>query len=151
MRYARSRQEAEDFLQDGFIKVFDNIKKFNYSGSFEGWVRRIMVNSALKNYRKASFHNEIMPEEEIEMGFDQGIVNKISEKELLELISKLPDGYRMVFNLFAIEGYEHKEIAEMMGINEGTSRSQLNKARHWLQKELARWQPKKKMNEVYQS
>jgi RNA polymerase sigma factor (sigma-70 family) len=137
MRYCRSRQEAEDILQDGFIRVFDNIKKFTFSGSFEGWVRRIMINCALRNYRKSSYQKEqIGIADDYDIPTDATVYDKLSEMELLELISELPEGYKMVFNLYAIEGYSHKEIADTMGINEGTSRSQLNKARKHLQKRL---------------
>lgn len=137
LRYTRSRQEAEDVLQDGFIRVFDNIRKFNFNGSFEGWIRRIMVNCALRNFRKSSYQKEqIGIDDDYDMGSDSGIHDKLSEKELIGLINELPEGYKMVFNLYAIEGFSHKEIADIMGINEGTSRSQLNKARKQLQKKL---------------
>lgn len=137
MRYTRNRQEAEDILQDGFIRVFDNIKKFTFSGSFEGWVRRIMINCALRNYRKSSYQKELVGiAEDYDIPTNAKVYDKLSEEELLKLIDELPEGYKMVFNLYAIEGYSHKEIADMMGINEGTSRSQLNKARKHLQKRL---------------
>ncbi|MGV3596359.1 MAG: RNA polymerase sigma factor [Bacteroidota bacterium] len=137
LRYCRSRQEAEDILQDGFIRVFDNIKKFSFNGSFEGWVRRIMINCALRNYRKSSYQKEqIGIAEDYDIPEDTGVYDKLSEKELMVMINDLPEGYRMVFNLYAIEGYSHKEIADTLGINEGTSRSQLNKARKQLQKKL---------------
>lgn len=137
MRYTRNRQEAEDVLQDGFIRVFDNIKKFNFTGSFEGWVRRIMINCALRNFRKSSYQKEqIGIDDNYDIPEDTGVYDKLSEKELLIMINELPEGYKMVFNLYAIEGYSHKEIGEIMDINEGTSRSQLNKARKQLQKKL---------------
>ncbi len=137
MRYTRNRQEAEDVLQDGFIRVFDNIKKFSFNGSFEGWIRRIMINCALRNFRKSSYQKEqIGIAEDYDIPTNAKIYDKLSEQELLKMIDELPDGYKMVFNLYAIEGYSHKEIADMMDINEGTSRSQLNKARKYLQKKL---------------
>lgn len=137
MRYTRSRQEAEDVLQDGFIRVFDNIKKFSFNGSFEGWVRRIMINCALRNFRKSSYQKEqIGIAEDYDIPTNAKVYDKLSEQELLKIIDELPEGYKMVFNLYAIEGYSHKEIADMMDINEGTSRSQLNKARKYLQKKL---------------
>lgn len=137
LRYCRSRQEAEDILQDGFIRVFDNIKKFSFNGSFEGWVRRIMINCALRNYRKSSYQKEqIGIADDYDIPEDTGVYDKLSEKELMVMINDLPEGYKMVFNLYAIEGYSHKEIADTLGINEGTSRSQLNKARKQLQKKL---------------
>ena len=148
LRYSSNRSEAEDNLQDGFVRMFGSIKKFNFTGSFEGWIRRIMVNSSLRNYRKLSVVNEVEMRDDFDSVVNENIVNQISEKELLDLVMKLPDGYRVVFNMFAIEGYEHTEIAELLGINPGTSRSQLSKARQWLQKELEKLETKKKKNET---
>ena len=137
MRYSRSRMEAEDILQEGFVKVFDNISRFRGNGSFEGWIRRIMVNTALKLYRKNCFKNEQVG---IDDGYDKPedamVVDRMSEKELLRMVETLPDGYKIVFNLYAIEGFSHAEIAETLHVNEGTSRSQLAKARKWLQKQV---------------
>jgi len=126
--------EAEDILQDAFIKVFDNIGRFEFKGSFEGWIRRIVINTALKNYSKKSFKQEqIGLENQPELPLDPEIYSNLEEEELLRLINRLPDGYRLVFNLYAVEGYSHKEIAELLGIQESTSRSQLVKARKMLQ------------------
>ncbi|MGB0838692.1 MAG: RNA polymerase sigma factor [Chitinophagales bacterium] len=137
LRYARHRLEAEDILQDGFIKVFDNMHKFQFKGSFEGWVRRIMINTALKNYRKSSFQKERIGLEDYEFdSADPKVLNYLSEQEILKAISKLPDGYKIVFNLYVIEGYSHDEIAKTLGIKASTSRSQLVKARRMLQKML---------------
>jgi RNA polymerase sigma-70 factor (ECF subfamily) len=137
LRYAKSREEAEDILQEGFVAIFDNIKKFRSEGSFEGWMRRIMVNTALKTYHKQRFHNEQLELSDYDTHFeDPQAVAMLSTKELLELISALPDGYRLVFNLYAIEGYSHKEIADKLGISESTSRSQLLKARKMLQRRI---------------
>ena len=134
MRYARHEMEAEDLLQDAFIKVFDNLNKFEFKGSFEGWVRRIVINTALKNYSKKSFKQEqIGLENYPELPLEPEIYAHLQEEELLRLIAKLPEGYRLVFNLYAVEGYSHKEIADMLGIQESTSRSQLVKARKMLQ------------------
>ncbi len=140
-RFARNQQEAEDMLQDGFIKVYTNLQDFNNQGSFEGWVRRIIVNTAIKHTKKKSFSNEnsgldYIPENSI----DPDVLSALSESELIKIISELPDGYRAIFNLFAIEGYSHKEIAELLNIEEGSSRSQLAKARRILQA---------KVNELY--
>ncbi len=136
-RYARTDLEAEDILQEGFIKVFDNISKFRGNGSFEGWIRRIMVNTALKMYRKSSFKNETIGiAEDYDMPEDATVLEKISQGELMKMVQGLPEGYRIVFNLYAIEGFSHAEIAETLGVNEGTSRSQLAKARKWLQKKV---------------
>ena len=134
MRYARHEMEAEDLLQDAFIKVFDNINKFEYKGSFEGWIRRIVINTALKNYSKKCFKQEqIGLENYPDLPLEPEIYAHLQEEELLRLIAKLPEGYRLVFNLYAVEGYSHKEIADMLGIQESTSRSQLVKARKMLQ------------------
>jgi RNA polymerase sigma factor (sigma-70 family) len=137
MRYARTRMEGEDMLQDGFIKVFDNISKYQFSGSFEGWIRRIMINTALRYYSKLSFKNEQIGIENLEEGSERAsALDLLSEKELIAMIASLPDGYRVVFNLYVFEGYSHKEIAEKLNITESTSRSQLVKARKALQQKI---------------
>lgn len=138
LRYSRNQHEAEDFLQDGFIKVFRSLKQYNHKGSFEGWIRRIMVNTALSKVSRKSFkaeNNNIEEYEHVE-ATNPEVISSMSVDEILKVISKLPEGYRLVFNLFAIEGYSHKEIAAMLNIEEGTSRSQLAKARKSLQKEI---------------
>lgn len=134
VRYTRHKMEAEDILQDAFVKIFDNIHKFGFKGSFEGWIRRIVINTALKNYNKKSFTQEqIGLENQPEFAEEPTSYATLQQQELLRLISRLPEGYRLVFNLYAIEGYNHKEIADMLGIRESTSRSQLVKARKMLQ------------------
>ncbi|MCH2082895.1 MAG: sigma-70 family RNA polymerase sigma factor [Saprospiraceae bacterium] len=136
-RYARHQMEAEDILQDAFIKIFDNISKFESKGSFEGWIRRIVINTALKNYSKKSFKNEQIGVEHVpEKALEPSIYGHLHEEELMNLILQLPDGYRLVFNLYAVEGYSHREIADMIGIQESTSRSQLVKARKLLQQKI---------------
>ena len=141
LRYARHRLEAEDILQEGFIKVFDNLARFEFRGSFEGWVRRIMINTALKNYNKSSFQKERIGLQDYQHGSaDPAVWGHLSEEEIMKLVQSLPDGYRAVFNLYAIEGFSHKEIAEMLEIGESTSRSQLVKARKMLQKQLLKLQ-----------
>lgn len=136
-RYARHQMEAEDILQDAFIKIFDNISKFESKGSFEGWIRRIVINTALKNYSKKSFKNEQIGVEHVpEKALAPSIYGHLHEEELMNLIGQLPDGYRLVFNLYAVEGYSHREIADMIGIQESTSRSQLVKARKMLQQKI---------------
>lgn len=137
-RYARHHLEAEDLLQDAFIKVFNNLKKFEGKGSFEGWIRRIVVNTALKNYNRSSFQKETigLPEYHDKPVNPEAISN-LTEEELLKEIAELPDGYRIVFNLYVIEGFSHKEIADQLKIGESTSRSQLVKARKMLQERLA--------------
>lgn len=141
LRYARHQMEAEDLLQDAFIKVYNNISKFEYKGSFEGWIRRIVVNTALKNYSKKSFtYEQIGVEEQPENTVPPEVYAHLHEEELLKLVAALPDGYRVVFNLYAIEGYSHKEISEMLGCQESTSRSQLVKARKLLQAQILKLQ-----------
>lgn len=137
LRYTRHRMEAEDILQDAFIKIFKNLEKYEGKGSFEGWMRRIVVNTALKNYHKSSFQKEKIGLEDYQEGsMDPAVISQLHEEELLKLISELPDGYRMVFNLYIIEGYSHREIAEQLNIQESTSRSQLVKARKMLQSQI---------------
>jgi RNA polymerase sigma-70 factor (ECF subfamily) len=140
MRYARNNADAEDMLQDAFIKVFDKIKQFKGEGSFEGWIRKIVVNTALKKYTLIRYDKEIIGHEGVDaehfFSTEQGAYAHLSEKELLQLINKLPDGYRFVFNMYVIEGYSHDEIATLLGIQSGTSRSQLAKARMLLQKQI---------------
>jgi RNA polymerase sigma factor (sigma-70 family) len=136
-RYARHQLEAEDMLQDAFIRVFDNLKGFQYKGSFEGWIRRIVINTALKYHQRKPFANEQIALEQMpETAEPPAVYARLGEEELMSMIDKLPDGYRIVFNLYAIEGYSHKEIAEMLEIQESTSRSQLVKARKLLQVQL---------------
>ncbi|MFT4666276.1 MAG: RNA polymerase sigma factor (sigma-70 family) [Patescibacteria group bacterium] len=136
-RYTRHEMEAEDILQDALIKVFKNIEKFKFEGSFEGWVRRIVVNTALKNYKKSSVQKEQIGLESYQEGsMEPKAIANLGEEELMNLIAKMPDGYRIVFNLYIIEGYSHREIAERLEIKESTSRSQLVKARRLLQEML---------------
>lgn len=139
IRYFKDTEEAEDALQEGFIKVFKNIKKFRFEGSFEGWIRRIMINTALNYYRsnlKHYFHSDIT-ENENKIVFDKDFNQDFYVEDLLKIVRDLPPGYRMIFNLFEIEGYSHKEIATQMKISKNTSKSQLLKARKLLQKKLA--------------
>ncbi|HMS29964.1 MAG TPA: RNA polymerase sigma factor [Saprospiraceae bacterium] len=137
MRYSKHRMEAEDLLQDGFIRVFMNLDQFKNEGPLEQWIRRIMINNAIKKYHKKSNQNESYTiDTVVEEGVQPDAIDQISEQEMMDMIAELPDGYRMVFNLFAIEGYSHKEISEMMHIEESTSRSQLAKARKVLQDKI---------------
>ena len=144
LRYSKNREEAEEVLQEGFLKVFTYIKNFRGDGSFEGWIRKIMVNCTLSRYRnKSTLH--------LVTGLDTfsnndasttDIASNLDAKELLTLVQSLPPGYRTVFNLFVFEGFKHREIADALGISEGTSKSNLSDARAFLQKALA---PKKKL------
>jgi RNA polymerase sigma-70 factor (ECF subfamily) len=138
MRYAKSKDEAEDILQMGMIRTFKSIDSYSGIGSFEGWMKRIMVNIAVDNFRKNNKHYHHHDIDEIN-GHSAIVIelpDSLEVKEILSTIQKLPDGYRMVFNLFAIEGYSHKEISKKLGISESTSKTQLMKARKSLQKKL---------------
>jgi RNA polymerase sigma factor (sigma-70 family) len=140
-RYCKNRQEAEDILQDGFIKVFKNISMFKFEGSFEGWMRRIMVNTAIEFLRKQKQSKVFDDIEEVyvhpESSYDA--TSRLNEKEILAMVHSLPMGYRTVFNMYAIEGYSHKEIADTLGISEGTSKSQLAKAKGHLKELLHKY------------
>jgi len=137
LRYARDRMEAEDSLQMGYIKIFKSIKDYRSEGSFEGWIRRIMVNTAIESYRKnLKSLNLVQLEDAYEqpaVGFDY---SKLEMQDLLKLIQQLADGYRLVFNMYIIEGYSHKEIAQTLGISEGASKSQLSRARAILKERI---------------
>ena len=138
LRYARNQMEAEDILQEGFIKVFKYLKDYRNDGSLEGWIRRTMVNTAINFFRKTAKYQKDLPIETAEPinHHEETAIDRLSAKELLEFIRELPDGYRMVFNLNIIEGYTHKEIGEMLNISENTSKSQLSRARSVLQARL---------------
>jgi RNA polymerase sigma-70 factor (ECF subfamily) len=137
LRYARHELEAQDMMQEGFVRVFDKLGGFRQDGSLEGWVRRIMVHTAINQYRRKSFQQERFGLEKLpEDPVAATALADLGERELLALVAGLPDGYRTVFNLFAIEGYDHAEIASMLGCGESTSRSQLAKARRMLQERI---------------
>ncbi len=138
LRYTRNKTEAEDLLQEVFIKIFKQIKKFKGTGSFEGWLSRIAVNTAITHYHKNKSHKDTGNVEDYDdQLFDyEKVTDKLSANELLEVVNRLPDIYKIVFNLYAIEGYTHKEIAEQLKISEGTSKSQLSRARKILQNML---------------
>ena len=142
-RYARNSADAEDILQDAFIKVFGKIYQFKFEGSFEGWIRKIVVNTALKKYSLRRYEKEVVGYEikdRDESSMEPSAYAHLNQKEIMDLINNLPDGYRLIFNLYVIEGYQHDEIAEMLGIQSGTSRSQLVKARNLLQKQILQLQ-----------
>ena len=142
IRYAGSKEAAEDILQEAFLKIFTNIKSFKGTGSFEGWMRRIVINTAIIHYHKETkhkFHKDFDEIQEIDIEGDVSYEIDNAEftmEELLEVIKSLPKGYRTIFNLYAIEGYKHKEIAKMLGIDESTSKSQYHRAKKLLQKKL---------------
>lgn len=131
-QYIKDLHQAEDIMITAFMKVFTNLKNFKHEGSFEGWIRRIMVNECISYIRVQKKVKFIEDENYFEESFNN-IESQFSVEDLQFLIDSLPEGYKMVFNLYAIEGYKHQEIAEMLGINEGTSKSQLSHARKLLQ------------------
>lgn len=136
LRYTDNRDDAQDIMQEGFIKVFRHIHSFQGKGSFEGWVRRIMVHTSIEHYRRNSRYFMVDINEASEVRLDEEALHLMSRDELLEMIQHLPPGYRTVFNLYAIEGYAHQEIADMLSISVGTSKSQLSRARRYLQQQL---------------
>jgi RNA polymerase sigma-70 factor (ECF subfamily) len=137
LRYVKESMEAEDVLITSFAKVFDKIRQFKGEGSFEGWIRRIVVNEALSYLRR---HRSMYLETELEQADREPDYRALSDhleaEDLLKMIQELPTGYRIVFNLYAVDGYSHKEIAAQLGINENTSKSQLSRARTYLQRRL---------------
>jgi len=139
LRYGKNKMEAEDLLHDGFVRVFNNLSEFRFEGSFEGWMRRIMVNTAINYYRKNLADN--IDETDLSGASDikssgESVFSFLSTQELLGYVNDLPDGYRMIFNLYAIDGFKHHEIGEMLGISENTSKTQLSKARRALQERI---------------
>lgn len=135
LRYTTTMFEAEDIFQEAFVKIFRQLENYKMEGSFDGWVRRIVVNTAIDhfktNQRKNNHvHLELLEENNLDY---ISLPQDMGEEDLVLLLTKLPEGYRMVFNLYAIEGYSHKEIAAMLEITEGTSKSQLSKARKYIQ------------------
>ncbi len=141
LRYANDTMEAEDMIQDAFIKVYKYIGQFKFEGAFEGWIRRIVVNTAIRHLEKKKIHFKDMEDNSPHApSIDPQAYMHLGEDDLMKLINQLPDGYRMVFNLNAIEGYSHEEIAVMLNIQPGTSRSQLVKARKMLQHQILQLQ-----------
>jgi RNA polymerase sigma-70 factor (ECF subfamily) len=136
-QYIKDLHQAEDIMITAFMKVFTNLKNFKHEGSFEGWIRRIMINECISYIRVQKKVKFIEDENYFEESFNN-IESQFSVEDIQFLIDNLPDGYKMVFNLYAIEGYKHQEIAEMLGINEGTSKSQLSHARKMLQNNIGK-------------
>jgi len=140
LQYCNNYDEAKDILQEGFIKVFENLKQFNNKGSFEGWVRRIMINTVMESYRN-QFH--LYPvidfDEKIAENYFDDFFDELSARDLIRFIQELTPKYRLVFNLYAIEGYSHKEISKMLGISLGTSKSNLSRARTILQEKVKKY------------
>ena len=152
IRLSRSRHEADDILQEGFIKMFSSLHQYGDLGSFEGWVRKIMVNTALQRYRSQAARHTILNLSSVSdyiADENEDIVSNLAAKELEVLIQELPTAYRMVFNLYVFEGYQHKEIAEMLNISEGTSKSNLHDARKWLREKLVKAKKKETIKGLY--
>lgn len=137
-RYMKNQNEAEDVLQDGFVKIFQKLPDFKQDGSLEGWIMRIMVNTALDAIRKnKKFKNDTAIDDvQYKVSFDDFQFDDMDVEHLMNLIQSMPEGYRVVFNLFAIEGFSHKEIAETLGVSESTSKSQYLRARAFLRTQL---------------
>ncbi|MDR1114869.1 MAG: sigma-70 family RNA polymerase sigma factor [Tannerella sp.] len=138
LRYVKDMEDARDLMQEGFIKLFTHIRDYTGEGSIDGWVRKIFINCALERLR----HRDVLRDagDINDMNYteipDETFVSDISSEELMEYVKSLPDGFRMVFNMYAIEGYSHKEIGEILNISESTSRSQYMRARKWLRKKI---------------
>ncbi|OFX76130.1 MAG: hypothetical protein A2X12_04510 [Bacteroidetes bacterium GWE2_29_8] len=139
LRYVKHREEAGDILQESFIKAFEKLNEFKFNGSFEGWLKRLVINTAINYYHTTNRH---FMEDIADINIDnyenmnETITSDISHKELLKTIQELPEGYRFVFNLYVLEGYSHKEIGEILDITENTSKSQLSRARKILQDKI---------------
>ncbi len=134
LRYAGNGEEAQDILQDGFIKVFKKLESFRGDGSFEGWIRRIFVNTAIEHFRRKKYLTPVTEKEEntIEGNYASAL-DDLGTKDIMALVQQLSPGYRTVFNMYVVEGYSHKEIGDILGISEGTSKSQLSRAKVILQ------------------
>lgn len=134
LRYAGNRDEAQDILQDGFIKLFEKLETFSGTGSFEGWMRRIFVNTALDHLRRNKQERNLLDIDDVGffLSVKELVTDEIAAEDLMKILQSIPIGYRTVFNLFAIEGYSHKEIGDMLGITESTSKSQYSRARDFL-------------------
>jgi len=137
LRYANNSDDAQDLLQEGFIKVYRNLEKFRKEGSFEGWIRRVFVNTAIEHYRRKVNLNTIGEKEERTIEDSAwNVLDQLAEKDIIQLVQELSPGYRSVFNMYVIEGYSHKEIGGILDISEGTSKSQLARAKAILQKKV---------------
>lgn len=137
LRYSGNVEDANDLLQEGFIKIFKSLAKFRGEGSFEGWIRRIFVNTSIEHFRKkVKLYNVTEVQENTIEDYDLNILDTLAEKDIISLVNELSPGYKAVFNMHVIEGYSHKEIADVLGITEGTSKSQLARAKGVLKKSL---------------
>ena len=135
LRYCKDADEAHDLLQDGFVKIFKNLKKFRGEGSFEGWIRRIFVNTSIEHFRKSLKRFCVSGPQEISIEDSAwNALDHLAAKDIIKMIQELSPGYRRVFNMYVIEGYTHKDIGDILGISEGTSKSQLARAKGILQR-----------------
>jgi len=141
LKYAQNYEDAEDVLQDSFILIFDKIKQYKNKGSFEGWLKRITINVALQKYRQRK-KLQVVRNDEVEAEVTVELKQEIEADFLLDLIQRLPDQYRLVFNLYVLDHFSHKEIAEMLQISEGTSKSNLSRARSILKHKITEYQKK---------
>jgi len=139
LAYAKDRASAQDMLQEGFIKVFNKMESFTGKGSLEAWVRRIITNTSIDKFRKDSAERKYIDfrEPELAQGIQENILEQINLKQILGVLKKLPEGARVIFNLYALEGYSHLEISKKLKISVGTSKSQFNRARILLQRRVA--------------
>ncbi len=144
LKYSKNYAEAQDNLQDSFLTIFKKIEQYNHKGSFEGWMKRIVINTALQRYRKESVLDVIKEDTIAEKIVEVELHETPSLDFLLHLIQQLPDRYRLVFNLYVLDGYSHKEIAEMLNISVGTSKSNLSRARNLLKDKIEENQFKNK-------
>lgn len=145
LRYSNNAENAQDLLQEGFIKIFRNLNRFRGDGSFEGWIRRIFVNTSIEYFRKKTNLFSITEREDLVVEDSSlNALDRLAEKDIILLVQELSPGYRTVFNLYAIEGYSHKEIGTMLNINEGTSKSQLARAKSILKKKVEQFLDEKR-------
>ena len=135
LRYAENTEDANDVMQEGFIKVYKSLSKFRAEGSFEGWIRRIFINTSIEHYRKkVKLYNVTEVQENTIEDSELDALDSLATKDILNIVNKLSPGYKQVFNMHVVEGYSHKEIADLLGITEGTSKSQLARAKGVLKK-----------------
>jgi RNA polymerase sigma factor (sigma-70 family) len=135
LRYCKDADDAQDLLQDGFVKIFKNLDKYRGDGSFEGWIRRIFVNTSIEHFRKSIKYNTVGDSSDVVIEDPNwNALDNLGEKDIIKIIQELSPGYRQVFNMYVIEGYSHKDIGDILGISEGTSKSQLARAKAILKK-----------------
>ncbi len=141
-RYAKNEADASDILQETFIVIYNKISQYRSDGSFEGWLKRIAVNTSINFYRK-KMRNLTVSNDDINLDIEvnETVFSKLTEDEIVELIQQMPEGYRLVFNMYIIEGYKHNEIAEILGVSESTSKTQLMKAKKYLKKMIIQHYP----------